>query len=103
MTQFLPWITGPAGALVVMAAVAWALYRGKLHSDSEFRAVVKERDEYKATVATERKAADEMASAGTVTNQLIGALASLASERRYTPAQKRPAPDITGDDLGLLP
>lgn len=106
MQNYLPLITGSAGALVVLALVAWAFYEGKIHSDPEFQALRSENAELKAALATERTAGDEMAKAGGVTNQLIGALASLASERRYSPAQRRPtggAGDETdlAEELGL--
>lgn len=106
MQSYLPYITGSAGALVVLALVAWAFYTGKLHSDPEFQAMRTENAELKTALAAERTAGDELAKTGTVTNQLIGALASLASERRFTPAQRRPdaasadALDL-GEELGL--
>jgi hypothetical protein len=111
MTNLLPYITGSAGALVVLALIAWAFYTGHLHSDREFSRLEQEKDEYKAALQDERTAVDEQTKAGTVTNQLIGALAGLASERRYSPAQARPRrskaakpasdADLTPEDVGL--
>ena len=104
MEQLLPWITGPAGALVVVALVAWGFYAGKLHSDSEYRKLETERDYWRASseskdkaIATERKAVNETAEAGTVTNQLLGAVVSMATEGRRT----RDRPSLTPEDLGL--
>ena len=106
MTSVLPYVTGSAGALVVLAIVCYLFYTGKLHSDREFSKLEQEKDEYKAALASERTAVDEQARAGTVTNPLISALATLASERRYTEAEARPArgraaSDLTAEDVGL--
>ena len=106
MTSVLPYVTGSAGALVVLAIVCYLFYTGKLHSDREFSKLEQEKDEYKSALQAERTAVDEQARAGTVTNQLISALATLASERRYTEAEARPArgraaSDLTAEDVGL--
>lgn len=86
MQSFLPLITGSAGALVILAILVWAFYAGKLHSDAEFQALRAENEELKKALAAERTALDEATKTGTVTNQLISAIASLAAERRSVPA-----------------
>ena len=56
-------ITGSAGALVVLALVAFAFYSGKLHSDSEFQREVtreaKRADTLEAAMAEKDKALAE--------------------------------------------
>ena len=106
MTSLLPYVTGSGGALAVLAIVCYLFYTGRLHSDREFSKLEQEKNEYKSALASERTAVDEQARAGTVTNQLISALATLASERRYTEAEARPArgraaSDLTAEDVGL--
>lgn len=108
MEQFLPLIEGGAGALVVLALVAWAFYTGKLHSDREFSKLEQENSQLRAAltrleeaIATERKSVNEAASAGQVTNQLITALATLAAERTSRRPKASSAPGLTGEDLGL--
>jgi hypothetical protein len=103
LDQFLPWITGSAGALVVLTGVAWAFFTGKLHSDREFTKLEQENDQLRAAydrlrdaIDTERKTVNETASTAQVTNQLISALASLASGRRQTTP-----PGLTAEDIGL--
>ena len=82
-----------AGTALGLALIGlWAFAAGKIHSDPEFRRVCAERDEYKAALAAERQAMNETATAGSVTNQLIGALARVASERRPL--------DLAGKDVG---
>jgi hypothetical protein len=104
LEQYLPLITGSAGALVVLALVAWAFYSGKLHSDREFSKLEHENDQLREAydhlrlaIETERRTVNETASAATVTNQLIGALASIASGRKAT----TPPPGLTAEDIGL--
>lgn len=79
MTSLLPYLLGSTGCLVLALCVAWAFYAGRLHSDREFRAVEKERDEYKAALDAERKSVDEYARTGTTTNQLIAGLVQVAT------------------------
>lgn len=88
MEQILPLITGSAGALVVLAFIAWGFWSGTLHSDSEFRKVEQERDYWRAAseskdqaIGLERRAVNEAAEAGTVTNQLISAVVAMATEK----------------------
>jgi hypothetical protein len=102
--QYLPLITGSGGCLVVLAITCWLLASGYLHSDREFRKLEQENDELRAaydklleTIATERKTVNETASAGAVTNQLIGVIASLAAGRKAAP----PPPGLTPEDIGL--
>jgi hypothetical protein len=100
--DFLPLITGSAGALVFLALVAYAFYSGKLHSDSEFQALRAENDELKKALTAERTALDEATKTGTVTNQLIGAIASLAGERRASAAPGvMPGANLAGEGVPL--
>ncbi|HEY6278721.1 MAG TPA: hypothetical protein VIX86_20605 [Streptosporangiaceae bacterium] len=106
MQNVLPLITGSSGALVVLAVVAYLFLAGRLHSDAEYRKLVRENDDLKAALADERRAVDEAMRTGTVTNQLITALTQLAENRRPIPPPApphRPAPalELTGEDLGL--
>ena len=99
MQNFLPLITGSAGALVVLALVAWGFYAGQLHSDREFSKLEEENSHlrqensaYRLALDLERKTVNETAAAGQVTNQLIRAL--VAAARKGTP-------ELTAEDLGL--
>lgn len=70
------------------AGALWLVYMftaGKLHTDGEFQRTIKERDEYKRTLETERKIATELAQTGSVTNQLLGAVVSLSAEKAGIP------------------
>jgi hypothetical protein len=86
----------------------YLFFTGKIHSDSEFAKLERENEELKAALGAERQANNELARAGGVTNQLIGALVDVASSARAagtSPARRRPArrgggPDA--EDLGLL-
>jgi hypothetical protein len=104
LEQFLPLITGSAGALVVLTLVAWAFYSGRLHSDREFSKLEHENDQLRAAydqlrlaIETERQTVNEAAVTGAVTNQLISALTSIASGRKQAPA----TPGLTAEDIGL--
>lgn len=99
----IPLITGGGGALVVLAFIVWAFYTGKLHSEREFAKLEAENDDLKTendqlreALRTERDSSDEMASAAQVTNKLIAALTTLATERHAARTG-----DITAEDLGL--
>lgn len=72
-----------AVGLLVAAALGavWAFYTGKIHSDREFSKLEEENRVLRDAVQAERTRADELARAGTVTNQLIGALTQVAAER----------------------
>lgn len=93
----------PAGALVIIvAAILWGAFTGKIHFDPEFRKLERENEELKAALAAERQASVEMARAGTVTNQLIGALTEVATEHTKTIRTRADrAPGLTAEDLGL--
>lgn len=87
-SSILPYITGGSSALVILCFLAWAFYTGKLHSDREFNKLETENDELKdendqlrEAIRMERRTSDEVASAAQVTNKLIAALTTLASER----------------------
>lgn len=86
MTEWLPFLTGSGGAIVVLAIGFWLFYTGKLHSESEFSRLLDENDELRTAndklryaLDTERKTLNETASAGQVTNQLIAALTAVAT------------------------
>lgn len=104
MESVLPYITGSAGALVVLALVAWAFYIGKLHPDREYSKLEAENSLLKAennqlrdSLATERRAVNDTAQAGQVNNQLLAALISVAREHGPPP----PAVGLTAEDIGL--
>jgi hypothetical protein len=106
LTSFLPLITGSAGALVVLALGVYAFFTGKLHSDAEFLKLVKENEDLKAALEAERKAVNEAAKTGTVTNQLISALIQVSTQKegehdRSGGARGRQPRELTGEDLGL--
>jgi hypothetical protein len=120
--DFLPLITGSAGALVVLALWVWALATGKLHSDPEFSKLETENADLRAAndklteaLTLERQRSNDATQAGTVTNQLIGALTTLATEHRAAEKHEHQdaadkadaralapaALDLTAKDLGL--
>jgi hypothetical protein len=88
--------SAPSAAVAI--AMLWLFISGKIHSDREFKALEAENAELKRALAAERQAVNETAAAGGVTNQLIGALASLAAGRQDAPLPRR---DVTAKDLGL--
>ena len=63
----------------------WLWYRGKIHTDEEFRRVIAERDEWKAAALTDRKRADEVTEAGSVQTKLLQAVVELAHGARDDP------------------
>lgn len=109
ISTLLPWITGPLGALVVLALVALAFYRGRLHSNREFAkletenaSLRTENDRLRESLMTERRAVNETAQAGQVTNRLINAIADLAAERQHPyqlPAIRGHAAESSAEDL----
>lgn len=101
METLLPWITGPLGALVVLVIGISLLLAGKIHPDREFAKLEAENDQlrqennqYRFALDIERKTANEAASAGQVTNQLITALTTIAA------GQKPKLPGLAEGDLG---
>lgn len=99
MRDLVPLITGGSGALVVLLLLVYAFFLGKIHSDPEFRKLEAERDYWKAAseakdkaLEIERRTVNETVLAGTVTNQLIGAVVSMASERRKLPSPRKREP-----------
>jgi type II secretory pathway component PulJ len=70
------------GVLIAfLAVVTWAWYSGKVHSDREYTKLERENAELKAALAVERQLNAEAIRAGSVTNQLIGALTEVATEK----------------------
>lgn len=101
MTEYLPYITGSSGALVVLVVVISLLMSGVLRTQREVKKLETENDQLrqandKLTFAldTERKTLNETAAAGQVTNQLIAALTSVATGK--PPASLPPAGGQTG-------
>lgn len=104
MESYLPLITGGTGALVVLALWVYAFYTGKVHSDQEYRKLEAERDYWRSSseskdkaITAERRAVNETAEVGAVTNQLISAVVSMATEGR----KARDRPGLTAGDVGL--
>lgn len=102
MSSYLPLIYGPAGALVVLAIGLWLFLAGKIHSDREFSKLEAENDRLRdaydrqqLALEIERRTVNETAKAGTVNNQLITALVSVATGSKPKPAE------LTAEDLGL--
>jgi hypothetical protein len=91
----------PAAALAIVGI--YLFMTGRIHSDIEFKKLEKENQELKQALAAERTAVNEAASTGSVTNQLVGALVTLAAERKGIdpPPVKKSSVDLTGEDLGL--
>lgn len=86
-----------AGALFIV----YMFTAGKLHTDSEFQRVVREREEYKKTLETERKATTELAQQGAVTNQLLSAVVTLAADRRGVKVISATAEPPAPEEIGL--
>lgn len=101
MTSVLPLITGGAGAIVVLAIVSWLFYDGKLHSHREFRKLERENAGLRAALEAERKAVNEAARTGTVTNQLIAALIDVSAQKEGEPGRRGGGRELTGEDAGL--
>jgi hypothetical protein len=109
--SYLPLITGGTGALVVLALWVYAFYIGKIHSDRDYLKLETDNADLKAAndklseaLALERQRSSEVAQAGQVTNQLIGALTTLATEHRAAEQhehQAAPPLELTVKDLGL--
>jgi hypothetical protein len=118
--QLLPLITGSAGALVVLALWVYAFFSGKVHSDRDYSKLETENADLRAAndklteaLGLERQRSNDAVQAGAVTNQLIGALTTLATEHRAAEKHEHqdaadkaeaiahPALDLTGKDLGL--
>ena len=94
MTEYLPLITGSAGALVVLVLWLSLILSGKLHTEQEFAKLNdeninlrEENSQLRAALDSERRSASDVARAGSVTNQLISALTELAAERKQPPKE----------------
>lgn len=81
MASILPYITGSGGALVVLVIACYLFFVGKLHSDKEFSKLEMENKYLKDALDDERRALNEAAQTGSVTNQLISALAEIATQK----------------------
>ena len=122
MQSYLPYITGSGGALVILALWVYAFFAGKIHSDRDFskletdNAVLRAaNDRLQEALSLERQRSDAVAQVGGVTNQLIGALTTLATEHRALEkhehqdasdkadahAHATGTLDLTAKDLGL--
>lgn len=86
-TSLIPLITGSAGALVVLALVAWAFFTGKLHSDREFSREVQRADLLERASKEKDEAlkqAADRADAAVRASELIADAFSEARRRRST-------------------
>lgn len=84
-SNLLSLVTGGAGALVVLALIAWAFYAGKLHSNPEFEREVQRRELLEATIAEKNaalKAASDRADAAVRASELIADAFTDARRRR---------------------
>lgn len=91
-------IAAPSAAAVAIAFL-WLFVTGKIHSDREFTALERvataretEIAQLRAALDAERKAVNEQASAGTVTNNLLGAVVALAADRQGISPPPAPVP-----------
>lgn len=98
LSGLLPWITGSGGAIVVLVLGTWLFLAGKLHSDSEFQRVLTENEQLKSALSSERRASNELAMTGNVTNKLIGALVDVVTDHKPLPSSQQ---GLTAKDLGL--
>lgn len=101
LSGLLPYVTGSGGALVVLALGAWLLIAGKLHSDAEFQRVLTENEQLKSALGSERRASNELAMTGNVTNKLIGALVDVVTDRKTLPPSPGQGLTFTRDLEGL--
>lgn len=84
-------VQGGAGALIVLALVAYAFYSGKLHSDREFEREAKRADTLEAAMAEKDKALQEAsarADAAVRASELIAGAFTEARRRRSIPGQQ---------------
>jgi hypothetical protein len=100
--EILPLLTGGAGALGIAGVWIGLFLSGRLHSDREFRGLETERDYWRTACTSkdeslqlERRAANDAARAGTVTNQILQAFTAVVTERTETRAVP---PALTGKD-----
>lgn len=84
-SSLLALIQGGAGALVIMALVAYSFFIGKLHSDSEFKREVRRGDTLEAALAEKDKALVEAATradAAVRASELVAGAFTEARRRR---------------------
>lgn len=112
MSSYLPYITGPLGALAALVIGITLIIIGKLHTDGEFQAKVAElkeaKDEnrdLKAALEIERTTNNELARAGQVTTKVLDVLAEVATGRldhhEQHPAVRREDAGAAAKDPGL--
>ena len=94
---------GMGGAVILAIILGYLVPKPTVDGLREENAELKAANaEYRRALDLERQRSDAAIQVGSVTNQLIGALANLAHEQRE---QSRPAPppprQLTGEDLGL--
>ena len=98
-----------AGFIVVAMIIL-----GLLIPKPTYQRLLEENEKLKEALALERQRSNDATQAGSVTNQLIGALTTLASEHKTSEAREHPeirglpmpaenttALDLTAKDLGL--
>jgi hypothetical protein len=91
MQNILPLITGSAGALVVLAIIAYMFFTDKIHSEAEFQRVVLAFTQEKEAHERTRHAlelASASAQAGMKPAELLAAVFELTKERERA-AQER--------------
>ena len=84
-SSYLALIQGGAGAIVVLALVAYFFFTGKLHSDSEFKREIAHRELLEATIAEKNEAlktAGDRADAAVRASELIADAFTEARRRR---------------------
>ena len=102
--SILPYLLGSTGCLVLALLILWAFYTGRLHSDRELRAqqaasarelaaeqeknrkLTEANDRIQAALDIERATNERLTSSGQLTNQLVGALITIAGENRQAAA-----------------
>lgn len=91
MTSFLPLVTGSAGALVILAIIAYLFFTDKIHSEAEFQRVVaafgQEREAHDRTRQALELAAAR-AEAGMKPAELLAAVFELTKERERAAQEK---------------
>jgi hypothetical protein len=110
VTSWLPYITGSGGALVVLVIGLYLIISGTLHTDREFSKVEAENaelqkayDRQAEALGLERQRSDAATQAALVTNQLIGALTTLATDHRTAEKHEHQEAADKADARALAP